>query len=52
MSRLDNLKPFNTIPPEEHRALSVRDGIASGAARRRKRAAIEQEKIRNAALRV
>ena len=51
MSRLDNLKPFNTMPPEEHRALSVRGGIASGAARRRKRAAIEQEKIRNAALR-
>ena len=29
-----NLRPFNTLPPEEHRELSRRGGIASGARRR------------------
>lgn len=29
-----NLRPFNTIPPEEHRELSRRGGIASGERRR------------------
>lgn len=29
-----NLRPFDTLPPEEHRELSRRGGIASGARRR------------------
>lgn len=29
-----NLRPFNTLPPEEQRELSRRGGIASGARRR------------------
>ncbi len=29
-----NLRPFNTMPPEEHRELSRRGGIASGERRR------------------
>lgn len=45
MSRLDNLRPFNTMLPEEHRALSVRGGVASGAARRAKREQINQAKL-------
>lgn len=31
---IDNLRPFNTLPPEEHRDLSRRGGIASGKRRR------------------
>lgn len=31
---IDNLRPFNTLQPEEHRELSRRGGIASGARRR------------------
>lgn len=31
-----NLKPFNTWPADEHRAVSVKGGIASGLSRRRK----------------
>lgn len=31
---VDNLRPFNTLPPEEHRELSRRGGIASGERRR------------------
>lgn len=30
----ENLRPFNTMLPEEHRALSRRGGIASGERRR------------------
>lgn len=45
MNNLDNLRPFNTMPPEEHRALSVKAGIASGAARRAKRERINQAKL-------
>ena len=45
MNSLDNLRPFNTMPSEEHRALSVRAGIASGAARRAKRERINQAKL-------
>ena len=45
MNRLDNLRPFNTMPPEEHRAIAVKAGIASGAARRAKRERINQAKI-------
>lgn len=29
-----NLRPFNTLPPEEHRELSRRGGISSGERRR------------------
>ena len=31
---IDNLRPFNALPPEEHRELSRRGGIASGERRR------------------
>lgn len=44
MANTDNLKPFNTMPPERQRELSRRGGKASGAARRAKRERIEQEK--------
>ena len=30
-----NLKPFNAWTPDDHRAVSVKGGIASGLARRR-----------------
>ncbi len=30
----ENLRPFNTMSPEEHRELSRRGGIASGEQRR------------------
>ncbi len=42
---------FREYSPEALRAVSRRGGIASGEARRAKRAAIEREKIENAALR-
>ena len=44
-SGLDNLRPFNTMSPEEHRAIAVKAGIASGVARRAKRERINQAKI-------
>ena len=31
---MENLRPFNTLSPEEHRELSRRGGIASGERRR------------------
>ena len=34
--RLENLRPFNELPPEELRAITQLGGIASGKARRRK----------------
>lgn len=34
----ENLKPFNTWTAEAHRAASIKGGIASGKARRRKAA--------------
>ena len=34
MSGIDNLRPFNTLTPEEHRELSRLGGIASGERRR------------------
>ncbi len=42
---------FRDYPVEELRVLSQRAGVASGKARREKRAAIEREKIENVALR-
>lgn len=36
---------FKDYSPEDLRALSQRAGVASGAARRKKRAAIEQQKL-------
>ncbi len=42
---------FRDYDAEALRAVSCRAGVASGAARRRKRAAIEREKIENTALR-
>lgn len=34
MDKYQNLRPFNTLPQEEHRELSRRGGIASGERRR------------------
>ena len=34
MPNIENLRPFNTLPPEEHRELSRCGGIASGERRR------------------
>ena len=34
MPGIDNLRPFNTLTPEEHRELSRLGGIASGERRR------------------
>lgn len=42
---------FQDYTPEDLREVSRKAGIASGAARRKKRAAIEREKIENAAIR-
>ena len=41
---------FQEYPPEELREISRLAGIASGKARRKKRAKIEREKIRNKAI--
>lgn len=41
---------FKTMGKDELQAISRRAGIASGEARRKKRAAIEREKIENAAI--
>ncbi len=41
---------FGDYPADELRAISRRGGVASGAARRKKRAAIEHERVTNAAL--
>ena len=41
---------FRDYPADELRALSQLAGVASGAARREKRAAIEHERITNAAM--
>ena len=40
----ENLRPFNTLPPEEHQELSRRGGIASGE-RRRYLASLRREMI-------
>ena len=42
---------FQDYSPDELRAVSRKGGINSGKARRKKRAAIEREKIKNAAIR-
>lgn len=42
---------FATMDKDELREISRKAGVASGAARRRKREAIEREKVENAALR-
>ncbi len=41
---------FRDYPAEDLRALSQRAGVASGVARREKAAAIERERITNAAM--
>ena len=42
---------FQDYSPEKLREISRKAGIASGKARRKKRATIEREKIKNAAIR-
>lgn len=49
MANNQNLKPFNTLPAERHRELSKKGGVASGMARRAKRAQIDAEKTAQAA---
>ena len=49
MANVQNLCPFNTLPPDSHRELSQKGGKASGAARRAKRERIEAEKAVQAA---
>ena len=43
MGKFENLRPFNTLPPEQLREISRKGGKASGAARRRKRDMVEAE---------
>lgn len=49
MANEQNLVPFSELPKDRHRELSRKGGIASGAARRRKRETIEKAKIEQAA---
>lgn len=49
MANEQNLKPFNTLSADKHRALSRRGGKASGAARRAKRERITRLKEERAA---
>ena len=49
MANEQNLRPFNTLPPDRHRELSQRGGKASGEARRKKRERIGAAKIAQAA---
>lgn len=49
MANEQNLVPFSELPKDRHKELSRKGGIASGAARRRKREAIEKAKIEQAA---
>ena len=43
MGKLENLRPFNTLPPEQLREISRKGGKASGAARRKQRDMVEAE---------
>jgi hypothetical protein len=49
MENVQNLIPFSELPKDRHGELSQKGGIASGAARRRKREAIQKAKIEQAA---
>ena len=49
MGTLENLTPFNTLPPERRREIAVMGGKASGAARRARRAEINRIKAEQAA---
>ena len=49
MANEQNLILFSELPKDRHRELSRQGGIASGAARRRKRAAVQKAKIEQAA---
>ena len=49
MANEQNLIPFNELSKDRHRELFRQGGIASGAARRRKREAIKKAKIEQAA---
>lgn len=44
MANEQNLRPFNTMTPEQRREISQKGGKASGAARRAKRERINAEK--------
>ena len=48
MANEQNLIPFSELPKDRHRELSRKGGIASGAARRRKREAVQKAKIEQA----
>lgn len=49
LANVQNLIPFNELSKDRHREISRRGGLASGATRRRKRAAIQKAKIEQAA---
>lgn len=49
MPNVQNLIPFNTLPEDQRKEMARKGGLASGAARRRKREAIEKAKIEQAA---
>ena len=49
MENAQNLIPFSELPKDRHRELSRKGGLASGAARRRKREAIQKAKAERAA---
>lgn len=51
MSRLDNLKPFNTLTPERRHEIAVKGGKARAAQRRAQRAEIERLKAEEIARR-
>ena len=45
-NKLDNLRSFGTMSPEQHKAISSKGGKASGAARRAKRDRIRAEEAK------
>ena len=49
MANEANLIPFDQMPPERQKALSRKGGIASGKARRHKRARLEEMKLQDRA---
>lgn len=48
-SSLDNLRPFSTMTPEQHKALSSKGGKASVAARARRKEQVEYIKAQKRA---
>lgn len=51
MGRLDNLTPFNTLPPERRHEIAVKGGKARAAQRRAQRLEVERIKAEERARR-